>query len=151
MYLIQFRHISSSSNMAPLIYAGTVITHMFGGSAEKQKQFRWAAVGVYIGKHFKMTEKDINILAICPSAQSFPQCRTLLPQTIFSMEVISIGMFQYSAFVPCIIASTTSYAIAGKFHVYGEKFTINSIPSISLVVYIPKIILFAILCGIVWL
>lgn len=57
-------------------------------------------------------------------------------------------MFQYSAFVPCIIASTTSYAIAGKFHVYGEKFTINSIPSISLVVC-AKIILFAILCGIV--
>lgn len=144
-------HEQIPGNMAPLIYAGTVITHMFGGSAGREGAAiqMGGCIGVYIGKHFKMTEKDINILTMCGMSAVFSAMfGTPLTATIFSMEVISIGMFQYSAFVPCIIASTTSYAIAGKFHVYGEKFTINSIPSISLVVC-AKIILFAILCGIV--
>jgi len=135
--------------MAPLIYAGTVITHLFGGSSGREGAAlqMGGCIGVFFGKKIKLDEKDINVLTMCGMSAVFTAMfGTPITATIFSMEVISVGMFHYSAFVPCIIASSFSLGIAKKFGIEGEKFTISKLPELIPATY-GKVILLSISCG----
>lgn len=137
--------------MAPLIYIGTVITHLFGGSSGREGAAlqMGGCIGVIIGKKLKMSEKDINLLTMCGMSAVFTAMfGTPITATIFSMEVISVGMFHYSAFVPCIIASTTSLMITRFFGLKGETFTVLKQPDIDIWLC-GRLILFGICCGIV--
>lgn len=137
--------------MAPLIYTGTVLTHLFGGSSGREGAAlqMGGCIGVYIGKKLKMDEKDINILTMCGMSAVFTAMfGTPITATIFSMEVISVGMFHYSAFVPCIIASTVSLAISGYFGISKESFSIISLPELT-IANSGKVIALSMACGII--
>ncbi len=137
--------------MAPLIYAGTVLTHLFGGSSGREGAAlqMGGCIGVFLGKKLKMDEKDINVLTMCGMSAVFTAMfGTPITATVFSMEVISVGMFHYSAFVPCIIASTISLGISGFFGIGRETFTILRIPELS-IVNNCRIIVLSITCGLI--
>lgn len=137
--------------MAPLIYLGTVITHFFGGSSGREGAAlqMGGCIGVFIGKKIKLDEKDINVLTMCGMSAVFTAMfGTPITATIFSMEVISVGMFHYSAFVPCIIASAFSLGTAKKFGIEGENFLIMKLPELTPVTY-GKVIILAIICGLI--
>ena len=144
-------HDQIPGTMTPLIYIGTVLTHLFGGSSGREGAAlqMGGCLGVFIGKKLKMSEKDINILTMCGMSAVFTAMfGTPITATIFSMEVISVGMFQYSAFVPCIIASTISLGIAGSFGIKGETFTVLKQPAMDIFLC-GKILLLAIACGLI--
>ena len=48
---------------------------------------------------------------------------TPLTATIFALEVISVGVFYYSALVPCIVASLAALAISNAFGIAPTHFT----------------------------
>lgn len=73
---------------------------------------------------------------------------TPITAALFSMEVISIGILYYCAFVPCLFSSVISYAITQKLHVVHEHYDITGIPSSIDVVMVLKVIGLAILCAI---
>ena len=56
---------------------------------------------------------------------------TPLTATIFSMEVISVGIFQYSAFMPCLIASLISYGISKLLRVPEESYFLSVSPDLN--------------------
>ena len=58
---------------------------------------------------------------------------TPLTATFFAMEVISIGIIHYSAFIPCIVSSVTAYYISIYFGLAPVRFNLNVIPEISLI------------------
>ena len=137
--------------MAPLIYIGTVLTHLCGGSSGREGAAlqMGGCVGVFIGKKLKMDEKDINVLTMCGMSAVFTAMfGTPITATVFSMEVITVGMFHYSAFVPCIIASTISKGVTQYFGIEGETFTILRTPDIDIYICL-KIVALAIACGVV--
>lgn len=137
--------------MAPLIYIGTVLTHLFGGSSGREGAAlqMGGCIGVFMGKKFKMDEKDINVLTMCGMSAVFTAMfGTPITATIFSMEVISVGMFHYSAFVPCIIASTISLGVSGYFGIEKEMFTILNLPEMT-IAGIGRIIVLSISCGLI--
>lgn len=134
-----------SHKMAPLIFITTVLTHLCGGSAGRE------GAAIQLGGsitdflcslkflHFSPDDRRINIM--CGMSAGFAALfGTPLASSVFSMEVISVGIMHYSALVPCTLASYTAYFIARHFGMHPEAFTILEIPQFT----IGKLFLFMI-------
>ena len=112
--------------LVPAIYLSTVITHLFGGSAGREGAALQigGSLGCYVGQLFHLDEKDMRIATLCGMSAVFSALfGTPLTATIFALEVISVGVFYYSALVPCIVASLAALAIANAFGIAPTQFT----------------------------
>ncbi len=137
--------------MAPLIFVGTVLTHLCGGSAGREGAALQigGSIGAFIGRRLHLNEKDRNVIVMCGMSAVFSALfGTPLTAAIFSMEVISVGIIYYAAFLPCIISSLVAYAIARSAGFYGEKYTVPVMEGMSLDV-ILKVAVMAALCAVV--
>jgi H+/Cl- antiporter ClcA len=136
--------------MAPLIFITTVITHLFGGSAGREGAALQigGSLGSSIGRLFKVDENDKHILTLCGMSAVFAALfGTPVTAALFSMEVISIGILYYSAFVPCALSATIAYAITEKFKITPTYFVLNQVPKMSVAVGI-RVIILAMLCAV---
>lgn len=118
-----------------LIFLATGLTHLFGGSAGREGAA--LQIGGGIGSslsnflHFK--EKDKKLMTMCGMSAVFSALfGTPLTATIFSMEVVSVGVFHYSAFMPCLISSIIAYGVSQFLHVPGETYIITEAPAMSI-------------------
>ena len=137
--------------MAPLIFASTVLTHLFGGSAGREGAALQigGSLGNGIGRLFHFNEKEQKVLIMCGMSAAFSAVfGTPLAAAVFSMEVISVGIMHYSAILPCVISSLIAHQIASCFGAVGEHFVIQSIPDFALIPAL-KISLLAVLCAII--
>ncbi len=135
--------------MVPLIFISTVITHAFGGSAGREGAALQigGGIGYNLGKVFKFGENDTHIITMAGMSSVFAALfGTPVTAAVFSLEVISVGSFNYAGFLPCVVASVISYGLSValgvsplKFEVISQAFTAN--------VFI-KIIILAGLCAV---
>lgn len=135
--------------MAPLIFISTLITHFFGGSAGREGAAlqMGGSIGNSLGKLFRFDEKDKHIMIMCGMSAAFSALfGTPMSASIFSMEMISVGVMYYSALVPCVISSLVAHGVAGYFGISNEFFLIESIPDFNIITAV-KISLLAILCA----
>ena len=112
--------------LVPVIFISTVLTHLGGGSAGREGAALQigGSLGCYIGRLFHLDEKDMRIATLCGMSAVFSALfGTPLTATIFALEVISVGVFYYSALVPCIVASLAALAIANAFGIAPTQFT----------------------------
>src|SRR5699024_9002364 len=64
-------------------------------------------------KWLRLGEKNTNLIILCGMSAVFTALfGTPLTATVFSIEVVSIGILHYSALLPCFLASLVSYAVA---------------------------------------
>ena len=94
--------------MAPLIFAGTVITHLFGGSAGREGTAVQLGGGIAGGLNhfFRLSHEELRIFLMAGVAAGFGAVfGTPLAGAIFAMEVIAIGRMEYSALIPVLFAS----------------------------------------------
>lgn len=137
--------------MSPLIFIGTVITHLFGGSAGREGAALQlgGSIGSQIGNLIGLDEKDMHLITLCGMSGVFAALfGTPLTAAFFSMEVISIGIIYYSAFIPCIVSSLTAYWVSLYFGLEPVKFTLNVFPEVSLE-NIIKVMILGSLCAVV--
>lgn len=137
--------------IAPLIFASTLITHLFGGSAGREGAALQlgGSIGNEIGKLFHFNEKDKHIITMCGMSAAFSALfGTPMAAAIFSMEVVSVGIMYYAALVPCVIAALIAHGIAEFFGAEGEFFLLNNIPAFNVGSGI-KISALAALCALV--
>ena len=137
--------------MAPLIFVATIATHMFGGSAGREGAALQlgGSIGNQLGRWFRLDEDDTRLIVMCGMSAAFSAIfGTPLAAVIFAMEVSSIGMMQYAAFVPCMFASLVASSFATSMGVHAEAFTIAESVDFA---FIPAlwIILLGILCAII--
>ena len=96
------------ARMAPLILFGTVVTHLFGGSAGREGtavQIGGSVAGA-LGKYLRLDPANLRILLMSGVAAGFGAVfGTPLAGAIFAMEVLTIGKLQYEALWPCLIAA----------------------------------------------
>ena len=123
--------------LVPAIYLSTVITHLFGGSAGREGAALQigGSLGCYVGQLFRLDEKDMRIATLCGMSAVFSALfGTPLTATIFALEVISVGVFYYSALVPCIVASLAALAISNAFGIAPTQFTfaLTAVPKLLL-------------------
>lgn len=135
--------------MAPLIVISTVLTHAFGGSAGREGAALQlgGSLGGTLGKWMKMDEYDRKVMIMCGVSAAFSALfGTPLTATVFAMEVISVGIMQYAALVPCSVGALTAAAVAKRVGAHGEHFEIGAIPAFDLMNG-AKVVLLALLCA----
>ena len=145
--------IHSSSNipfrMAPLIFISTVITHLCGGSAGREGAAiqLGGSIANKIGKRMKLTANDQHIIIMCGMSAGFSALfGTPLAATIFSLEVISVGIMHYSALVPCVTASMIGHFVAEFLKMPPEVFPVAGVPAMEAAMFF-KIVLLSALFG----
>ena len=113
--------------MTPLIFISTNLTHLFGGSAGREGAALQlgGSIGNQLGRWFKLDKKDTELIVMCGMTAAFSSIfGTPLAAVIFAMEVGTIGMMHYSAFVPCMFASLVASTFAHEMGCHAEAFTI---------------------------
>ena len=137
--------------MAPLVFFGTFITHLFGGSAGRE------GTGVQIGasitsklsKLLKLNKKDTTMIIISGVSSGFGVVfGTPIAGTIFGLEVSTIGKMRYEAIIPCLISSYIGNFIARLLKVQHTHYPMEVVSSSDYTIFY-KVILCSILFGIV--
>lgn len=137
--------------LAPLIFAGTVITHLFGGSAGREGAALQlgGSIGFQVGKLFRLEEKSKNLVVMCGMAGVFSALfGTPLTATVFCMEVASVGLFYYAGLIPCLISSLTAYGIASYFGAAPVHFDLAFVPGLSVISTAQVAVLGALCAGV---
>ncbi len=117
--------------MAPLIFVGTVLTHLAGGSSGREGAALQlgGSLGNWIGRLLKLRKEEIQGVIMCGMSACFAAVfGTPLAAAVFSMEFINVGIMFYSGLVPCTIAGLVAVNIAGRLGVAGESLHIAFVP-----------------------
>lgn len=121
--------------MAPLVLAGTLITHLFGGSAGREGTAvqMGGSLAEWFGKVLKVQPVDRRILLICGISGGFGSIfGTPLAGTVFGLEVLAVGLITHEALIPAFIASFVGNLTAASFWgVTHLHYPIGDIPSLS--------------------
>lgn len=100
--------------MAPLILLGTLITHLFGGSAGREGTAVQMGGGIAatLGRALRLNSADMRLLLMTGVAAGFGSVfGTPIAGAIFAVEVLVIGRIQYRGLIPCLIASWAAHGI----------------------------------------
>lgn len=134
---------------AVCIFVATVITHLCGGSSGREGASLQigAALGSFSGRKLKFDEDDKRMLTMCSMSAMFAAVfGTPVTAAIFSMEVISVGIFYYSAIVPCVASALTASYISSLFGISHINVSVN-LPEMNPVLYL-KTALIGVMCAI---
>ena len=133
--------------MAPLVLVGSIITHLFGGSAGREGTAvqMSGAIADQFTSWFKFNSTDRSLLIIAGISAGFASIfGTPLAGTIFALEVFLIGRMRYEALFPALIAAVIADYVTEKFWLVGHTpYSISLVPELS-----PLTILYALLTGI---
>ena len=105
--------------MFPFILSGTVLTHLFGGSAGREGAAiqMGATLSDQISKFIKFNLEERKILLVAGAGAAFGAViNAPLAGIVFGMEVILIGKLKPFALTECTIASFVAYYTASFFH-----------------------------------
>lgn len=139
------------AKVAPLIFVSTVITHLCGGSAGREGAALQlgGSLGNAIGRLIKLDKDDKKIIIMAGMSAAFSALfGTPMAAAIFPIEVAVVGIFYYSALLPCIISSLVASHFAAGMGITPEAFHILEIPKESIENYL-KIGILAIVCALV--
>lgn len=93
--------------MAPLVLVGTVLTHLFGGSAGREGTAVQigGSLAAQVGRWLKLDAGEVRQLLLVGIAAGFAGVfGTPLAAAVFAMEVIALGRIDYEAIFPCLLA-----------------------------------------------
>ncbi len=143
-----------SLKLAPLIFAATFLTHLFGGSAGREGAAlqMGASLASPFGKLLKLDRHDCSVLAMCGMAAGFSALfGTPVAAAVFAMEVTIVGVAQYTAIVPCMIASATASVVASAMGVSPTSFGTVIVPEFGAgaAFTLLKVVLLGILCAVI--
>jgi len=139
-----------SASTGPLIFVGSAITHLFGGSAGREGAALQlgGVLGWQAAKLLRQDERDSHILVMAGMSAVFAALfGTPITAAIFAMEVASVGILHFSAIVPCLSASLIAAHLASYLGVAPESFTLSSAAHLA-VGNIAGTVLVAVCCAV---
>jgi len=98
--------------MAPLVLLGTVLTHLFGGSAGREGTAvqMGASLADQLPTFFKMEVSERRILLVTGAGAGFSAAiGAPLAGALFGLEVMQIGRLQFFAIIECLVASFVAF------------------------------------------
>ena len=94
--------------MAPLILLGTLVTHLFGGSAGREGTAlqMGGSIAAAFARLLKLDAAHVRILLMAGVAAGFGSIfGTPVAGAVFALEVLIVGRVQYDALIPCFFAA----------------------------------------------
>lgn len=134
----------------PLVIIATIITHLFGGSSGREGAALQigGSLGQNLGRYLKLDIGSQKILVMCGMSACFSALfGTPLAATFLGMEISSIGIMYYAAFLPNVIAALTANAISEMLGGHADVFNVNNIPGLDLK-YVFLTIALSLVCAI---
>jgi H+/Cl- antiporter ClcA len=137
--------------MAPLVFLGTVITHLFGGSAGREGTGVQigSTIAEGVGRIFKLDKYDSRIILMCGISSGFASVfGTPLAGTIFGLEVATLGIMSYEALIPCFSAAIVGDLVSAAWGIHHTHYKILQVPEIT-ILSVLKVVIAAIIFGLV--
>lgn len=122
--------------MAPLVLFGTLITHLFGGSAGREGTAVQigGAIADQFTKHFKLRPQDRQIIIIIGISAGFVSVfGTPLAGALFAIEVMALRRLRLDTLLPSFLAAYIAHYICLLWGVPHTHYTITFIPDIDVV------------------
>lgn len=134
--------------MAPLVLFGTILTHLFGGSAGREGTAVQigGAVADRFTKALNLSKRDRQIVLIAGISAGFAAVfGTPLAGSIFALEVLILGRIRLDAIVPSFMAAVFADYFCTIWGVTHTVYTISIVPEMT-----PVNLLWCLLAGIVF-
>lgn len=135
--------------MSALIFVGTALTHLGGGSAGREGAALQigGSLSCAIGRLFHLDEKDMHLITLCGMSGLFSALfGTPVTATVFALGVVSVGVMYYSGLVPCLCSALVAYGISLACGVTPVRYTLLSAPALG-VVPMLQVLALAALCA----
>ena len=126
--------------MAPLVLAGTVLTHLFGGSAGREGTAvqMGGSLAAVAGRWLRLDATDTATLLMAGIAAGFGAVfGTPLTGALFALEVLAVGLVRYQALVPCLIASVAGDYFTRVWGIHHTAYHIGALVQAQLISRVP--------------
>jgi len=123
------------ARMAPLVLLGTLVTHLFGGSAGREGtavQMGGSLAGL-LARWFRLDAANLRLMLLCGIAAGFGAVfGTPLTGAIFAMEVLVIGRINYEALIPVLVASVVGDAVCTAWGIHHTMYHLDVAPEVGM-------------------
>jgi len=117
--------------MAPLVLVGTLLTHLFGGSAGREGTAvqMGGSLASGLARLLRIRRAaDVRILLMTGVAAGFGGVfGTPVAGAIFALEVLVIGRLAHSALYPCLVAAIAADQVCGAWGIGHVHYHIESV------------------------
>ena len=120
--------------LAPLIFLGSVLTHLTGGSAGREGAALQigGSISAGLGRLLRLGDRNLNTIIQCGMAGLFSALfGTPLTATVFALEVVNVGHFRYAALFPCLLSSLVANSIPRLLGLPAEAYHLGSLPELG--------------------
>ena len=122
------------SRIVPLVFLGTLATHLCGGSAGREGTAVQMGGGIAsaFGQRLKsLKPTDLSTLLMAGVAGGFSGVfGTPFAGTIFAMEVLAIGRINYGAILPCLVAAILADRTCSAWGVVHTPYHITNLENV---------------------
>lgn len=142
---IHSRHNIIPFRMAPLVYVGTVLTHLFGGSAGREGTGvqMGGAIADFLARIFRLHPYDRKIMIQIGIGAGFASVfGTPLAGAVFALEVIIVGRMRYDAILPVFMASYFANYTCHAWGIHHTVYAMSEVPGLC-----PVVLLWVLLAG----
>lgn len=117
--------------LIPVVFAASVITHLFGGSAGKEGAALQIGSGVaeLVSKISKADDSRRSVLAVCGMAGLFSAAfGTPVGACVFSLEVAVVGGMNAAAAFPAFVSGIIAFIVSTAMGIAPERFHVDIVP-----------------------
>ena len=122
--------------LTPLIFLGSVLTHLTGGSAGREGAALQigGSLAAWLGRQLRLDQRNTSTIIQCGMAGLFSALfGTPLAAVIFSLEVVSVGHLHYSALFPSLLSALIAAGIPQLFGLPAEAYPQFGTPELGVV------------------
>ncbi len=121
--------------MAPLVFLGTIIAHLFGASVGREGTAVQMGVAIVdrLTLLFRLAIPDRRILLMAGISGSFAAVfGTPLAGMVFGLEVPTVGRLRHDGIFPCLIAAIVGDRITLAWGLHHQVYRVPIVPSLTI-------------------
>ncbi len=134
--------------LAPVIFAATLLTHCFGGSAGREGAALQlgGSLAELVRKGVKMGEEFQDLAIMCGMSAGFSAVFGCpITAALFALEISCVGILPLGALFPCVVSSIAAGMVARELGVRAVNFYLTA--STASPLFYGKVLVLAVACG----
>lgn len=134
--------------LAPVIFASTLLTHFFGGSAGREGAALQlgGSLAELVRKRLRIGDEFEDLAIMCGMSAGFSAVfGNQISAVIFALEISCVGMLPMGALFPCVVSSITAGHVARAMGERAVTYYISA--STPNALFYGKVLVLAVACG----